>query len=289
MRKTVVALGFFDGVHIAHQKIIQTAVNFANDDGLSPVALTFDKSPMEVLTDLPPRYLTDNEKKAELIGKIGAKTEFLPAGTVILSMTPEEFVRDILVGEFGISSAVCGYNYRFGKDGAGSTETLIELGKKYGFTVFICDKLTASGEDISSSRIRELLSKGNVALANKLLGRRFSLKGVVTEGKHLGHKLGFPTANVFFPNNGAVPMRGVYETRVLYDAKEMPAITNIGINPTVGGEKLRSETYIPDYAGNLYGKDIEIEFVDFIRKETKFESVEMLKRQIQNDVNSIKK
>ena len=289
MSKTVVALGFFDGVHIAHQKIIQSAVDFANDAGLTPVALTFDKSPIEVLSDSSPRYITNNAEKTRLIEKLGAETEFLSVDKELLSMTPEEFVRDILISKLGIRHAVCGYNYRFGTGGSGNTDTLISLGEKYGFSVFVCDKVSTLGEDVSSSRIREILAEGNVSLATKLLGRNFSLSGIVTEGKHLGHKLGFPTANVFFPGKSAVPMRGVYETRVLYNGKVMPAITNIGINPTVGGEKLRSETYIPDFSEDLYGKEIEIQFVDFIRKETKFESLDNLKKQIEEDVNSIKK
>lgn len=287
MSKTVVALGFFDGVHIAHQKIIQSAVDFANDAGLTPVALTFDKSPVEILTDLPPRYITNNEEKTQLIEKLGAETEFLAADKELLSMTPEEFVRDILISKLGTRHAVCGYNYRFGKNGSGDTATLIALGEKYGFSVCVCDKVSAFGEDVSSSRIRELIADGNISLANKLLGHNFSVKGMVTEGKHLGQKLGFPTANVFFPENSATPLCGVYQTMVTVNDNKFPAITNVGINPTVGGEKMRSETYIPDFSEDIYGEEIKIEFIDFIRKETKFESVELLKKQINKDVQEI--
>ncbi len=289
MSGAVVALGFFDGVHIAHQEIISGAVSFAKENGLSPIVLTFDKSPLEILCPDKVSYLTSADRKKRLIEKLGARAEFLPLSKELLSMSPEEFVKEILVDKYKIAYAVCGYNYRFGKNGIGDTDTLTQLGEKYDFSVCVCDKVSAFGEDVSSSRIRELLADGNIALANKLLGHNFSVKGKVCEGKHLGKTLGFPTANVFFPENSATPLCGVYRTTVTVNGIKFPAITNVGINPTVGGEKMRSETYIPDFSEDIYGEEIKIEFVDFIRKETKFESVELLKKQIQEDVNSIRK
>lgn len=289
MRNTSIALGFFDGVHIAHQKIITSAIKFAEVNGISPVALTFDKSPLEILCPDKVSYLTSAEQKKELIETFGAKAEFLPLSKELLSMSPEEFVKEILMDKYKIAHAVCGYNYRFGKNGIGDTATLISLGEKYGFSVCVCDKVSAFGEDVSSSRIRELIAEGNIALANKLLGHNFSVKGKVCEGKHLGQKLGFPTANVFFPENSATPLCGVYQTMVTVNDNKFPAITNVGINPTVGGEKMRSETYIPDFSEDIYGEEIKIEFIDFIRKETKFENLELLKKQINEDVKSILK
>ena len=289
MTESSIALGFFDGVHIAHQKIITSAINFAEAACISPIALTFDKSPLEILSPEKVSYITTAETKRELIETFGAKAEFLTLSKELLSMSPEEFVKEILVDKHKIAYAVCGYNYRFGKNGIGDTATLISLGEKYGFSVCVCDKVSAFGEDVSSSRIRELIAEGNIALANKLLGHNFSVKGKVCEGKHLGQKLGFPTANVFFPENSATPLCGVYQTMVTVNDNKFPAITNVGINPTVGGEKMRSETYIPDFSENIYGEEIKIEFIDFIRKETKFESVELLKKQIQEDVKSIQK
>ena len=137
---------------------------------------------------------------------------------------------------------------------------------------------------MSSSNIRSLIKEGNITLANKLLGYNFSLQGRVTEGKHLGKTLGFPTANVFFPEKSVTPLCGVYKTIVTVDDTKMPAITNVGINPTVGGEKMRSETYIPDFSGDIYGKEIRIEFTYFIRKEKKFANLDELKKQIENDI-----
>lgn len=289
MTATSIALGFFDGVHIAHKKIIDSAVSYAQKNSFSPVALTFDRSPLEILSPGKVRYLTDTAEKAELIKALGADVQFLTLSKELLALSPEEFVRNILVKEFGIKHAVCGYNYRFGKGGSGDTNTLTELGKKYGFTVEVCDKVMYGETDVSSSQIRKLLDEGNILLANELLGRNFSLSGKVTEGKHLGKALGFPTANVFFPENSATPLCGVYQTLAQVNGIKMPAITNVGINPTVGGEKMRSETFIPNFLEDIYGKEIKIEFIDFIRKETKFENLEMLKKQINEDVNTIKK
>ena len=289
MTGSSIALGFFDGVHIAHQKIIQSAVDFSRINGLMPIALTFDRSPLEMLSPGNISYITSAQEKAELIKSLGAAAEFLPLSKELLSMSPEEFVKEILVNKFNIKHAVCGYNYRFGKNGSGDTYTLTELGKKYGFGVEICDEITLDGENVSSSNIRSLLNDGNISLTNKLLGYNYYLKGTVTKGKHLGSKLGFPTANVFFPEKSATPLCGVYKTIVTVNGNKFPAITNVGINPTVGGEKMRSETYIPDFSEDIYGKEINIEFINFIRKETKFENLEMLKKQINKDVNIIKK
>lgn len=284
MRKTVVALGFFDGVHVAHQKIITEAVSFAKENDLSPITLTFDKSPLEILSPEKVSYLTSTKEKIRLIEASGAKAEFLSLSKELLCMSPEEFVKNILVEKFSISHAVCGYNYHFGKNGSGDTKTLCELGEKYGFSVKVCDEITLDGENVSSSNIRSHIKEGNFILANKLLGRNFSIFGKVTEGKHLGKKLGFPTANVFFEDSSVVPLCGVYKTIVTVNGIKMPAITNVGVNPTVGGEKMRSETYIHNFSEDIYGKEIRIEFIDFIRKEKKFSNLDELKMQIAKDI-----
>ncbi len=280
-----IALGFFDGVHIAHRKIISLAVDYAKKNSLSPIALSFDASPMELLSDCKVKYLTTNEEKKNIIESLGADTEFLPLSRELLSMEAEAFVKEILVDKYNIKCAVCGYNYRFGRNGKGDTKLLQELGKQYGFEVTVCDCKTFLGESVSSSRIRELISKGNIESANELLGRNFSLSGMVCEGKHLGRKLGFPTANVFFNEHTVIPKNGVYKTLVTIENDSYTAITNTGINPTVGGEPLRTETYIPNFNHDIYGKEIKIEFLRFIREERKFHSIEELKSQIKQDID----
>lgn len=282
-----IALGFFDGVHIAHRKIIGTAVEYGKDNNIHAVALSFDASPLEILSPGNIKYLTTLEEKRALISSLGASADFLHMSREFLNMPDEDFIKEILVDRYNVKYAVCGYNYRFGCGGRGNTQRLIEYGVKYGFEVKVLDCETALGEAVSSSRIRELIAKGEIATANELLGRSFSVTGTVCEGKQLGRTLGFPTANVFPASSIVIPKNGVYKTLVHTDGKSYSAITNTGINPTVGGERLRTETYIPHASLNLYGKEIKIEFIDFIRPERKFESTDDLKKQIKKDLEAL--
>ncbi len=282
-----IALGFFDGVHIAHKKIIEKAVDYANKNGLSPIALTFDRSPLEILSPGKIRYITDITQKELLIKEIGAEIEFLTLTQGLLDMSAEEFVKTVLVDKYHIRHAVCGYNYTFGKDGKGNTDLLKRLGEKYGFGTEVCDCVTYNDITASATNIRTLLAEGNVVLAGKLLGRNFTLSAIVSEGKKLGRTLGFPTANTYFSENTAMPMHGVYKTNTILDNKKFPSLTNVGINPTFGGENKRCETYIPNFSGNIYGRKIEIEFIDFIREEKKFDSIDSLRKQIEKDLKEV--
>ena len=285
--KSAVALGFFDGVHIAHQEIISSAVGYARESSLTPIALTFDKSPLEILAPEKVSYLTTNLQKENLIASIGAKTQYLKLSKELLDMSAQDFILDILIKRYNIKYAVCGYNYRFGKDGKGDTDMLRSFGKKYGFFVKVCDCVTKSGESVSSSRIRSLIEHGSITEANMLLGRSFFIEGSVCEGKHLGRSIGFPTANIFLEDLTVIPKKGVYKTLVAFEGRKLKAITNTGINPTLGGERLRTETYIPELSQNLYGKKLTVEFLDFIRPEIKFENIDQLKNQIIEDLKSI--
>lgn len=279
-----IALGFFDGVHIAHKKIIAAAAEYGKTNNIPAIALSFDISPLEILSPKRVKYLTTLKEKEELISSLGAAAEFLPLSRDFLNMGAEDFIKKVLIEKYNVKYAVCGYNYRFGKGGSGDTSMLSEYGKKYGFQVKVMDCETALGDAVSSSRIRKLIADGNISEANKLLGRNFSVTGTVCEGKKLGRTLGFPTANVFPSHLTVIPKNGVYKTRVFADGKSYNAITNTGTNPTVGGERLRTETYIPHESLNLYGKEIKIEFIDFIRAERKFESTDDLKKQIETDL-----
>ena len=286
---SAIALGFFDGVHIAHQKIIKNAVDYAKKNNLLPIVLSFDASPLEVLSPEKVRYITPLREKKKIIENMGAKVEFLPMSAEFLCMSPKDFIENILVKKYNIKYAVCGYDYRFGKGGNGDTKLLLESGEKLGFHTEVMECENLGGEKISSSRIRELISLGEIKGANELLGRNFSLTETVREGKHLGRTLGFPTANVFFNDSTVIPKKGVYKTLVIIDNICYNSITNTGVNPTVGGETLRTETYIPNFHDNLYGKEIKIEFLDFIRPEKKFENIGKLKEQIKKDIEYLEK
>lgn len=286
-RGSAIALGFFDGVHTAHQKLIRHTVEYSKENNLYPMVLSFDRSPLEVLCPERVSYLTARKEKEEIIFSLGAKAEFLNVSKALLDMEAEQFIKEILVKKYNVKYAVCGYNYRFGKGGNGNTSLLAECGEKYGFKVKVMDCEILHGEIISSSRIRKLIADGNIEEANELLGRSFSLSGKVQEGKHLGRKIGFPTANVFLNEFAVIPKSGVYKTSVTVGDEKYNAITNTGINPTVGGEKLRTETYIPHFDGNVYGKEMRIEFLEFIRGEKKFGSLDELKHQIKEDITKL--
>ncbi len=282
-----IALGFFDGVHTAHRAIIETAVRKAETRGLRPVVLTFDKAPSEVLFGSAPPYITTLEEKERLINALGAQMRLMHTSRSLLSMTAEEFAEKILVQEYNAAEVTCGFNYRFGSEGCGDTQLLTKLGKRFGFNVTVIGERISGGETVSSSRVRMLISSGRIEEANILLGRNFSISGMVEHGKRLGRTIGFPTANMYPPNGALLPMSGVYETVVDINGERLSAITNTGTNPTVGKETLRTETYIPSADIDLYGKRITVEFVRFIRAEKKFSDLEALKRQIREDLNGI--
>lgn len=282
-----IALGFFDGVHTAHRAIIETAVRKAETRGLRPVVLTFDKAPSEVLFGSAPPYITTLEEKERLINALGAQMRLMHTSRSLLSMTAEEFAEKILVQEYNAAEVTCGFNYRFGSEGFGDTQLLTKLGKRFGFNVTVIGERISGGETVNSSRVRMLISSGRIEEANILLGRNFSISGMVEHGKRLGRTIGFPTANVYPPNGALLPMSGVYETVVDINGERLSAITNTGTNPTVGKETLRTETYIPSADIDLYGKRITVEFVRFIRAEKKFSDLEALKRQIREDLNGI--
>lgn len=278
-----IALGFFDGVHIAHQEIIKRCVNGAREKNLRPIALTFDVSPHEFLGK-GAAYITDNGAKSDIIRNLGCETHFLKTTAELLKTEPSDFVRKVLMEEYGAKYIVCGFNYHFGKNAAGNVKLLGEIASEYGAELCVCECVTVEDERVSSSKIRSLIKDGNIKKANKMLGRRFSIQGIVSQGKHLGKTIGFPTANIYISENMIAPKFGVYHTIVTIGEDRHHAITNVGINPTLGGEKLRTETYIPGLDMDLYNKTIKLEFIDFLRPEKKFSGISQLKRQIESDL-----
>ena len=278
--KTTVALGFFDGVHLAHQKIIRTAVEQAV--GMRALALTFDRAPAEVLFNAPVAYMTSKNERERLIASMGAECVSLSASPELLKMSGEAFVKEILIEKLQAAALVCGYNYSFGSDllGAGDLKT---IGDSFGLSVTVLPEESCGGESISSSRIRTLLEKGETQAAAELLGRPYSITKAVEQGKHLGRTMGFPTINLY-PEPWRVQLpRGVYATWVEFGGERYKGVTNIGINPTVGDKNMRVETHIPNFSGDLYGEEVTVYFVRFLRPEQKFPSVEELFSQIAAD------
>ncbi len=285
MNKTVCALGFFDGVHDAHTQILSECVRYAKKHGYKSVALTFEKSPAEYFGKKI-QYLTTLSHKKELMLSLGIdEVVVLPCDEKTLSMSPDEFVDQVLIGKLNAAAVFCGFNYTFGKNARGNTIVLSELCKAHNILVKVMPCMTDCGVAVSSSEIRSALSKGEIEFANRLLTRPFEVRGIVSAGKRLGRELGFPTANIYPDNLPNLPY-GVYATKTIVDNKEYISVTNIGVNPTVKDGNLRIETFIADFDEDIYQKDISVRFYKFLRKETFFNSINELKEQIEKDTEN---
>jgi riboflavin kinase/FMN adenylyltransferase len=283
MKQTACALGFFDGVHKAHSHILSSCSAYAKENNLKSCALTFNISPVEFFGG-EVEYLTDNKQKEKLILSLGIDSViYLKADKETLSLSPEAFVKNILVDTLHASALFCGYNYSFGKNALGKADELKRLCEPYNIKVFVFDEMDVDSVSVSSSEIRKLLREGNVEKANRLLTHPFEVSGVVDYGKKLGRTIGFPTANIYPPSTFPRLPRGVYATKTIIDGKEYISVTNVGVNPTVGDESLRIETHISDFDETLYNREICVRFFKYLRAEKKFASVEELCRQISSD------
>lgn len=283
IQKTAVALGFFDGLHLAHIQVLENALK--KNGKMRPAVLLFSEHPQRVLRGISVPGLLQTQKRDEILLGLGFEIHTLPFSD-IKDETPEEFFEKIITARLNAGFISCGYNYRFGKNGAGDTAVLDKLCKKNGIELCVCPKVTLNGEAVSSTAIRNAVAIGDIQKANAMLGRPFSFSAPVFDGDHRGRTLGAPTVNQYLPENFAVPAFGVYVSAVKINGRLYRGVTNIGNRPTFDGESVRSETFIMDFSGNLYGQNIETRLYSFIRKERRFESVEALKAQIQRDAGT---
>lgn len=284
--KTVCALGLFDGVHLGHRLVIGRAAELAKND-MKTAVFTFDSETVTSKGRL--ELLLDEEEKRRKISELGADYIYSPDFSLYKDLSAEDFVRKILVGKLNCGAAVCGKDYRFGREAQGDTELLSRLGEKYGFKVASLDKLMQDGEEVSSSVIREHIRKGEIERANALLGYTFGYRLKVEHGNELGRTWNFPTINQVLPEKTVLPEFGVYCSRVTIDGKQYVGVTNIGVKPTVNSSELPlAETYIVDFDGDLYGRTVEILLDRFVRPERKFDSFEELKAEIGRNVQQAK-
>lgn len=285
--KSVVALGFFDGVHIGHRELIKKAV--AEGKRLNaPVAVyTFFDHPRNfIFPKDPARCIFSNEEKANVLEELGVDILIYEDFPRVMDYSPSRFVDEILIGELRAESAVCGFNFRFGKDNSGDTDTLKNLLRPHGADLSVIPPVCAGDMPVSSGRIRELIEKGELETANLLLCRPFSVTESVCHGHRLGHTLGFPTANIVIPKTRPALPNGVYFTKTCYKGREYISVTNIGTRPTVddGETEAVCETYITDFDKEIYEEAITVKFFKMHRCEKKFDSLEALSLKLKNDV-----
>lgn len=282
-----IGLGNFDGLHIGHMVLVNTLIAESRLFGLKSMIYTFTKHPENILRKkLFTPLLTTEGKKIELLRETSLDYLFFEEFDESFSrIKPESFVKDILVDRFNIKIAIAGFDYRFGYRGQGNTNILQELGKLYNFKVIVIPPVKLENEIVSSTIIRDCVTKGHMDRVFRFLGRHYSITGEVKDGKRLGSKLGFPTANIHPEDYLILPRDGVYITKTLLDGNLFTSITNVGKNPTfVEGSRINVETHILDFDRDIYNKKIEVFFITRIRGEIKFKGKDELIAQVNKDI-----
>lgn len=285
---TSVALGAFDGVHVGHQAVIGEAVNGV-EVGLCPVVFTFDLSGSRPKQKQGQKQILSNAIKQEKIMALGAEVLLNISFEAVKDFSPDYFVKEILINKLRARRVICGFDFRFGKDAAGDTELLQDLCKREGVEVIVIPPMMDGGKPISSTRIRRYLDEGNIEAANRLLGYEFIYSMPVVDGLKNGKKWGFPTINQQFPPGALVPKFGVYASHVLVDGVIYGGITNIGVKPTIEGNRSPlSETYIIGTEKDLYGQIVPVSLFYFLRGEKKFHNVDELTKEVQNNIETVR-
>ena len=284
-QSAAVTLGNFDGVHLGHRELFRSLVRTAKQLNCPSVVYTFHPHPLKLLApDKAPLLLNTPEEKQRLIA--ASHVDYLietPFTADFAKMSPEQFVTDILLDKLRIEALIVGYDYAFGKGRGGDAPFLCDCGAKYGFSVEVLQPVGDDGQPYSSTRIRAMISAGDVAGVVRLLGRQYNLEGVVVAGDQRGRELGFPTANLETTKE-QLPPPGVYAVKVRYRLQEYNAVVNIGYRPTFNGKKTTIEVYLIDFTGNLYGEKLRIYFVERLRGEQKFDTIDALVSAIELDV-----
>lgn len=280
--ETVVAFGMFDGVHEGHNQLMRKANELAAMHDLSSVVYTFSNHPMSTYAPdrVPPQLDTPSEK-VRALARMGVDAAVLrPFDRAFAAQSPEAFVREA-VSALHPRHVVIGFNYSFGSRGAGRAEDMIRLGKQYGFETHVVDEVSMDGEPVSSTRIRAAIAQGDMEEAAKLLGRAYTISGIVERGKQLGRKLDFPTANLHWPQGKALPPNGVYAAMAYVRGQWHAAAVNIGTHPTAPGGKATIEANLVTYKGSeFYGCHMRLALYKRLREERRFESLEALRDEV---------
>jgi riboflavin kinase / FMN adenylyltransferase len=284
--RSVVTIGVFDGVHRGHQEIIGHTVKRARDLGVQSVVVTFDPHPSEVVRPgSHPAILTMPARKAELIEALGADVLcVIPFTPEFSRVSAEQFVHDVLVEHLHAALVVVGENFRFGHQAAGDEALLTRLGRTFGFGVEEAPLVSNNGTVFSSTYIRACVDAGDVAAAAAALGRSHRIEGVVVRGDQRGRALGFPTANLLTGEHCAIPADGVYAAWLVRRGERRMAAVSIGTNPTFSGRERRVEAFVLDFEDDLYGERVGLDFVAHLREMRRYDTIEPLVRQVEQDV-----
>lgn len=286
-KETAAAIGKFDGIHIGHRRLLDEILS-RKKDGLAACVFTFDPAPAVLFGGSDGRELTTKEEKRLLFERMGVDilVEF-PLTRETAAMAPEAFVSEVLARRMNVSFLAAGKDLSFGARGAGNAELLRQMGPKLGFDVCIIDKVCLEEREVSSTYVRSQVEAGNMELADRLLGMPYMVAGRVVRGKQLGRTIGFPTVNIIPGSGKLLPPAGVYFSQVRCKEKLYRAVSNVGYKPTVTSEKvLGVESFLYDYDGDMYDTFIEVYLHSFRRPEQRFESVEALRRQLEEDIRA---
>lgn len=283
------ALGYFDGVHLGHRKVIKSAVNFAAKNGNKSAVITFKDHPCCFFYGVCPKYILTREDRLEHIEALGVDYVYiLDFNAKLCMLDAEDYLRNVLIDNFSPVSISTGFNHYFGAKKSGGVDLLTEKQSVYGYKYFEIPPQKIYNNTISSTAIRNELSNGLIQNANEMLGYNFTIKGKVVKGQQLGRKIGFRTANIMYPPELIDLPFGVYSVILHHNGLCYKGITNFGIRPTVSDTKLCSlETHILNFDKDIYGDEISVEFLKMIRPEQKFSSVDELKQQIAEDISKI--
>lgn len=288
--KTIYALGFFDGVHLGHQALLTACKQLAKENGCQSGAVTFDLHPETRISGAAPKLLCHGANRSKLLYRFGAEDiVFFPFTDNLRKMPWQEFLQ-ILQRDFSAAGFVCGDDFRFGYQGEGNAQLLQNYCKEHGLSCAVVPEQTLDGTRVSSTHIRKLLKNGDVETANRFLGHRHILSGIVVEGQMIGRSIEVPTANLDIPEHVLLPKNGVYACKATtQDGETYLAVTNIGVRPTVAGNSVTVEAWLLDFDGYLYGQELTLEFYKFLRPEQKFDSLEELKAEIEKNAAQTRK
>ena len=281
------ALGYFDGVHLGHQAVIKNAVNYAKQNGGKSAVITFKDHPCCFFHGVCPKYILTREYREKFIADLGVDYLYELDFEKLAGLSAEEYLENILIKHFSPKSISTGFNHNFGHNKTGDVKFLEEESVKYNYKYFALPPQKYDGEVISSTKIRKLLSDGQIDTANKMLGRNFIIEGTVIKGRQIGRTIGFRTANILYPLELIDIPFGVYSVLVNYASQTYQGIANFGVRPTVNGQGALLEVHIIDFEKDIYGEVLEVKFIKMLRTERKFDSLDSLKQQISRDIKSI--